>query len=212
MRIICIDDDVSFCNVIEQEALSVGLNMVFVSSIEQAQKMHNQIFSACILGSQNLEKRSLIKPIKISLVYQNLPEASQLTSIKNNQKIDWIGGKPMSSNEAHYLLTKMCKLSNRLEPSCHWLDEIPENLMNQFLKSNYERLSIIATLIQKIKISATPDVWQELQNIVHKISGSAGMYGRTMAGELCKEMEIKLKNKDYADLDTFYRQLFLYIQ
>ena len=120
----------------------------------------------------------------------------------------------MSSNEAHYLLAKLCKKANRLEPYCDWLHEIPEKLLDDYFKLTYERLKKITDLIQKTKENPTSQDWEELQNIVHKIAGSAGIYGRSMASEICKEMEIRLKNKDYAnlDLESFYRQLYLYIQ
>ncbi len=215
MHLLCVDDDTSFCCVIEKEATSIDLPITIISTIEQAkQKIRDQCFSACILSSNYLGNHVFIKDSVISLVYQQLPDVSELKRLRSSQKISFIGGKPMSSNEAHYFLSKVCHLSNRLEPICNWIDEIPEDLMNKFLKLNYERLSLVADLIQKAKEKPEDQVWQELQHVLHKISGSAGLYGRSMASELSKEMEVKLKNKEYAnlDLDGFYRQLYLYIQ
>jgi CheY-like chemotaxis protein len=213
MHILCIDDDSNFRQLMETEAQTLGIKISFAESLAQAQqKLKDENFSAQIINSKFRESLSLDKDV--TLVYQNLPDIQLLKELKVNQKINFVSGKPMSSNEAHYLLTKLCKRANRLEPFCDWLHEIPKNLLDEFFNLSYERLTQIADLIQKIKEEPSPQVWIELQNIVHKIAGSAGIYGRSMASEISKEMEIRLKNKDHEnlDLDSFYRQLYLYLQ
>lgn len=215
MHILCIDDDASFCHLIEKESRVLGIQSTMALSIEQAElKIVDFVFSAYILSSKFLGDQLLKKLAVTSLVYYELPIVSHLTELKRTQQISFVGGKPMSSNEAHYFLSKICKISNRLEPICDWVDEIPEKLTQDYYKLTYERLNLIADLIQEAKINPSERVWQELQNTAHKIAGSAGMYGRTMASEICKNLEIQLKNQDYSnlDLDSFYRQLYLYIQ
>ncbi len=87
-------------------------------------------------------------------------------------------------------------------------------LMQDYLQLTFERLASLESLIQQVKIKPSTTVWQKLENLVHKIGGSTGMYGRLMASELCKKMEMQLKNKDHSrlDLDRFYQQLYLFIQ
>jgi hypothetical protein len=215
MHVLCVDGDSDFSQAIVSEAKAIGVPITLVSSLEQAkQKIQEQDFSAYIMSSEYDERNLLGEKTSTSLVYKDLPEVSNLKDIKAKQNINFVVGKPMSSNEAHYLLAKLCNLANRLEPVCDWLDDIPEKLSNEYLRLAYERLAHIAELIQKAKTAPSEEVWLELQNIVHKIAGSAGSYGRTAASEICKEMEIHLKNKDYEhlNLDSFYRQLYLYIQ
>lgn len=213
MHILCIDDDSSLCQAIEKEAIALGIPITIALTIEQAsKKMAGGDFSAYILSSKYLAGRLSMKKSAASLVYHDLPVALQLKELKSIHQISWVAGKPMSSNEAHYLLSKICNIPNRFEPICDWVDEIPEKLMNEYFKIAYERLNHIADLLQEAKINPSELVWEALQNTVHKIAGSAGMYGRTMASEICRKMELQLKNKNYANLDSFYRQLYLYIQ
>lgn len=215
MHVLCIDDDKSFCRTIEEEANSLGVPCtIALSCASVKQKIANFSFSAFILGSKFAADTLIKKEKKISLVYPELPTVSQLKDLKSSQHIGFVGGKPMSSNEAHYLLSKICKIPNAQEPICDWVEEIPEKLMNDYFKLTYERLNLIAVLIKEAKINPSGHIGQELQKIVHKIAGSAGMYGRVMAGEICKKMEVQLKNQDYLnlDLDSFYRQLYLYVQ
>lgn len=215
MHILCIDDDENFCQSLKKEALALGIRISFASSIGEAKKgINTHDFFAYIIGSKNNGKKFDVKQARTSLIYQILPLASRLKDLKKAKNINFIGGKPMTSKEAHYLLTKLCNLSNQHEPVCDWVDEIPQDLMNSYLNLVFERVGLVRELIQKLKTNPTNQLWDELRNIVHKIAGTAGLYGRVMASELCKELEEKLKNKDYSnlDLESFYRQLYLYVQ
>ena len=215
MHILCIDTDISFCQAIENKAKEIGIQSTIVQSMEQARHPMTVLnFSAYILSSKFIKDRSLLKDAAVSLVYENLPFAAQLNELKKSQSVALIGGKPMTSNEMRYLLSKLCKLSNGFEPVCDWVPEIPEKLMIDYIKLSFEKLQHIDELIQQSKENSSAKMWEDLQNVLHKISGSAGMYGRTLASEICRKLEIQLKNKDYSNLnlDSFYRQLYLYIQ
>lgn len=218
MKLLCIDEDLQFCQLIEKEAAFLGIQPFFDSSIETIrQNGAQQDFSGYIINHELLDDRSLLYSSldkgNISFVYSHLPIPSELESLKKIGQIHLIAGKPMGTDEAHYLLSKLYRLPNRLEAACDWVDDIPQTLMNDYLKIAYQRLALVSDLIQQTK-NPSAHIWEELQNVMHKMAGSAGMYGRTYASEICKKMEIKLKNKDYSDLnlDNFYRQLYLYVQ
>lgn len=213
IHIFCVDEDQNFCQTIAREAEVLGVKTTFTASIDE--KNHKiSSFSAYILDVSNLKHRSLFKDGCVSLAFQTLPPPSELEKLKNQYAVDFVAGKPMGAEEARYLITKVCQLPNVRETSCDWVNEIPDDLMQQYLRLTYQRLEIVSDIIKKIQIHACMQVWQELEKIVHKIAGSAGMYGRALASEMCKKIEEEIKNKNYLDLDlqTFYRQLYLYVQ
>jgi hypothetical protein len=215
MHILCLDDDINFCRMLKVEAEELQIQISFAKTLEEdLQKLMNQEYQAHLIDSKFLENIKFNKKNPLSVIFGSLPSVKKLEELKQQKKITLVGGKPMSSNEAHYLLAKLCQKANKLEPYCDWLHEIPEKLFEDYHQLAYERLSQIHFILQKKKKNLSLQEWDELQNIVHKIAGSAGIYGRSMASKICKEMEIQLKNKDYLhiDLESFYRQLFLYIQ
>lgn len=212
MHILCIDDDPIFCQMLKNEAKAIGIQISVVSPEQIDEKVRDLKPAACVLNASYRTKISE-GGIKTSLIYKTLPIVSDLKESKRSG-VEYVGGQSMSADEAHYLLAKLCRLANRLEPECDWVAEIPESLMQDYLNLALERLAHIENLIHDLKKQATDVLWEELKNVVHKIAGSAGLYGRSKASEICKEVEIKLKNKEYStiDLDNFYRQLYLYIQ
>ncbi|MEI8366195.1 MAG: Hpt domain-containing protein [Parachlamydiaceae bacterium] len=58
-----------------------------------------------------------------------------------------------------------------------------------------QKLELLETLIKEVKTAGSEEKMKELRLQVHKISGSAGMYGYTKAGEICKEFSLVLHRK-----------------
>lgn len=215
LHILCIDDDPEFCQAIDREARKLGIKMTLANSVEEAkEKMGDEVPSMHLCNPLLLTQNDLNANVQTAFVCKELPKIDNLQEIKKNQQIHYVAGKPVSPDEAHYLLAKMCRMANRLEPDCDWVEEIPETLMNDYLHSTYEKLSLISDLIEMAKENPSEKTLDQLRTVVHKIAGSAGIYGRGMASVLCKDLEIRLKNKNVSeeDLDTFYRQLYLYMQ
>lgn len=210
--ILCLEEDRRLLQVIEKEANFLDIALQFTTSIEDAKAhLEQRSFSAYLFNQIPIGTWQEKTPA-ISLICKELPSINELEKIKHNSNIKYVTGKPMTSEEAHYLLSKMCGLPNQYEPPCEWIYEIPKHLMDSYLKLSYQRLERVFDILQKIKSTCGPS--DELQALLHKISGSSGMYGRLLASKICKEMEaqIKIKNIDQLDWDTFYRKLYLYIQ
>ncbi|KIC75109.1 hypothetical protein DB41_HW00210 [Neochlamydia sp. TUME1] len=212
MQVLCVDQDKNFCNFIKREGEALGVRVNGVMTFDQAQeRMRDQSSYACIFNSSHCEQLATVDQLSFSLAYDDLPSVSLLQELKATQKVRYIAGKMMSSEEARYLLAQLCQLEAYEKLKGDWVAEIPEQLMKAYEISSYEKLGIIEKLI---KNNSHQPAWEELQFIVHKIAGSAGFYGRFMACEICKKMETHIKQKEYAliDLNSFYRQLYLYIQ
>ncbi|NGY94804.1 MULTISPECIES: hypothetical protein [unclassified Neochlamydia] len=212
MQVLCVDQDKNFCNFIKKEGEALGVSVSGVTTFDQAQeKMRDQSSYACIFNSSYCEQLVMLDQLSFSLAYVDLPNVSFLQELKATQKVRYIVGKMMSSEEARYLLGQLCQLEAYEKLKGDWVAEIPEQLMKAYESSSYEKLGILEKLI---KNNSHQLPWEEFQFIVHKIAGSAGFYGRFKACEICKKMETHIKKKEYnlIDLNSFYRQLYLYIQ
>lgn len=216
MHVLYVDDCMDSSLIIEREAKKLGIKITLAKSMDDAKtRVGNQKLTAQICDPKLISGYSFNNEIKTSFVFATLPDIDSLQELKKSKQIDYAAAKPSSPEEAHYLLSKMCQIKNSMEPACDWLDEIPPKLMNDYLRSTYEKLSSIANLIHQAKRNPSPEIFQSLKFIVHKVAGSAGLYGRGMASELCKQFEIRLNSSESIsnfELDSFYRQLFLYIQ
>lgn len=215
MKVLCLETDRGFQKTIQQEAQKLGIDIVFSSNQQDIQQLlNNPNVKACIFDSKIEDQSSYQNHLESLVVLERLPDIEKLKNIKSRYGVKYVTEKKAKPVDLRYLLLKLCNLSNDEEPQCDWLNEIPESLMNDFYKLSYERLKIVQDLIKQIQESPSESLYEELSHIVHKIAGSAGLYGRGLASELCKEMEILLTNKLYekAELDRFYQRLFLYLQ
>lgn len=208
MDVVCVSEDTYLCKILDTEARAMEIPLTCSLSPAEVKAP-----AAYIIDTTYQTHHSWGENCSKALIFNKLPDVPTLLKLKN-ESVNFLVGKPMGSDEAHYLLTKLCQIPNRLEPVCDWLSEIPDKLMEDYYKLAFARLTQVHSLIDMVKEHHSEKAWEELKGVVHKIAGGAGLYGRFMASEICKELESKIKHKDFEtiDLNLFYRQLYLYIQ
>ncbi len=125
-HILCMDDDLHFCQVIRKEATALGIQLTIASSLKKAkQKINTGVYSAYIVNDKYFEEGLAMKKASF-LVYKALPSIDKLKELKKKHPTSFVGGKPLHAIEAQYLLSKLCRIQIKHESACDWVDEIPD--------------------------------------------------------------------------------------
>lgn len=235
-KILCVDDDRSFCRFVKHLARSLGVQLDAVYSVHEAKQMieDNPNYQAFIIDGHLpdgsgfeivawiREMKKLATPIGfISRVYQ---DSKSFRILKESFEVEYVLEKPIRSSEVHQLLKQLCYPI--LQSSSH--EVFPDDLMlelqadyNKTISDKIERLEKMILAIQK---APTVDHLENLRWEVHKIAGSAGSYGYEGASELSKNLELDLiKQIELARqgqlrhdwlfvLDDFFSQIKLHFQ
>ena len=81
-HILCMDDDLHFCQVIRKEATALGIQLTIASSLEKAkQKINTGVYSAYIVNDKYFEEGLAMKKASF-LVYKALPSIDKLKELK----------------------------------------------------------------------------------------------------------------------------------
>jgi DNA-binding response OmpR family regulator len=235
-KILCVDDDNSFCLFMQQLASSVEVHLDAVDSIKEAKKIieENPPYQAFIIDGHLpdgsgfelvawiREKKKLTNPIGfISRFYL---DATSFRILKENLKVDYILEKPISPSEVHQLLNQLCQF--KTQSSAHELfsDELIANLKASYQKKIPDKIERLEKMILAIQNDPNIDHLQALRGEVHKIAGSAGSYGYEAVSDLCERLELDIiKQIDLAkrgllnpqwliSLDNFFTKIKLEFQ
>lgn len=216
-RVLCVDDDKSFCLFMQQLAHSFGIQVDIAYSIKEAKEVieANSEFKAFIIdghlpdgsGFELIawirEKKELTIPIIfISRIYQ---DATSFRVLKESLQVDFVLEKPIQSNQIHQLFVQLCKLiSLQTKLSDFFSDTLLLDLKMNYQKTIPDKIERLEKLILNAQRDLNIEHLQILKSEVHKIAGSAGSYGYGVISELCKNLEIDLDNQ----IDLFKRGQF----
>ncbi len=234
-RILCLDDDRSFCQFINRLSHSLGIQLDEAYSIEEAKRATENYpnYQAFIVdghlpdgsGFQFVawlrEKKKLNAPVGfISRIYQ---DSKSFRILKEGLKVDYVLEKPIRPTEVQQLLMQLCQIKSQL-PSSEPLEAILEDLKVSYEKTISDKVERLEKLILAVQKDPDIDNLQALKNEVHKIAGSAGTYGYIAVSDLCKKLEmdlieqIELAKQGHLNhqwlfsLDEFFTQIKLHFQ
>lgn len=203
-RVLCVDDDRSFCKFLQRLAYSLGIQLDSAYSIENAKRVieDNPDYNAYIIDGHLpdgsgfelvawiREKKEPAIPIGfISRIYQ---DAKSFRLLKEKLKVDYVLDKPIRAAEAHRLLIQLCRLEISPSDQDPFSNDLLEELKGCYQKTIPDKIELLEKLILIVDKSPSLDNLQNLRNEVHKIAGSAGSYGYMSVSELCKNLELNL--------------------
>lgn len=236
-KILCVDDDRSFCFFLQQLAYSMEIQLDIAYSIQEAKEVieQNPQYKAFIIDGHLLdgsgfelvawirEKKEITLPIGfVSRIYQ---DAASFRILKESLKVNFVLEKPMHAEEVHQLFMQICNFPSE-ESKCReaFSEELLTGLKIGYQKTIPDKVERLEKMILDVQKNAGIDHLQILKNEVHKIAGSAGSYGYMEVSELCKHLEEELIkqidlvkrnhfNKEWVDsLDDFFTQIKLHFQ
>lgn len=238
-KILCIDDDKSFCLFLQQLAYSLSIQLDTVYSIQEAKKAiekdteykafiidgHLPDGSGFELVAWIREKKEITLPIVfISRIYQ---DAASFRILKESLKVNYVLEKPIRSAEVHQLLIQICHLvacSKAIMSEPSFSEELLTDLKISYQKTIVDKIERLEKMILDVQRNPRVENLQILRDEVHRIAGSAGSYGYMAVSDLCKSLEIDLmKQVDLAklgqfnlqwlaSLDDFFTQIKLHFQ
>ncbi len=177
-----------------KEACKDKADAEIVSSLgEIKEKVKKRELAALILGPP-LSHEDGIKAALPLAVEKNSKVIALVTSskeIRNKAEGLLILEEPLKKEEASALVHEILQLEGATKRS-----EIPisEALFKKYAASLPEKLEHLGELVDHAIKSPEKNTFEELVNALHKLAGSAGSYGYIKAGELCKNLEVVLKN------------------
>jgi CheY-like chemotaxis protein len=231
--ILCIDDDPDFCLYIERLALSLGIMQHSAYSIKEAKQaiVDNPSYYAYVIDGylpdgSGVDLVAWIRErdngnIPICFVSRIYLSAGNFRQLKEELKVDIVLEKPLRAEEVSRLLKKLCHLEENVERK---EDELLGDLKSRYQQSIYGKLESIEKRILDVQKMVTVENLQDLKREVHNISGTAGSFGYSKAGEVCREMDLQINQQierlktsslDPAwlqGLDDFFSKLKFYFQ
>jgi DNA-binding response OmpR family regulator len=235
-KILCVDDDRSFCQFMKRLSLSMGIQLDEAYSIEEGRRAieaypsyqafiidgHLPDGSGFQLVAWIREKKKLDTPIGfISRIYQ---DSKSFRILKEGLKVNYVLEKPINPSEVHQLLAQLCQIKSQPSGSEPFSDDLLADLKASYQKTISDKVERLETMILAVQKNPTIENLQALRGEVHKIAGSAGSYGYMAVSELCKNLELELiKQIDLAKrgqldhqwlftLDEFFTQVKLHFQ
>lgn len=235
-RILCVDDDQSFCQFIQRLANSLGIQVDAVYSVEEAKQAienHPQYEAFIIDGhlpdgsgfeivAWIREKKDLRTPIGfISRIYQ---DSTSFRILKETLEVNYVLEKPIRPSEAHQLLVELCQLTSTSTSKEPFSDLLLADLKADYESTISDKIERLEKMILAIQNDPSIENLQNLKKEAHKIAGSAGSYGYMAVSELCKNLELNLNEQielarreklDYQwlfSLDDFFTQIKLHFQ
>lgn len=235
-KILCVDDDRSFCQFMKRLAYSLGIQLDEAYSIEEAKRAIENYpnYQALIVdghlpdgsGFQFVawirEKKKLKTPVGfISRIYQ---DSKSFRLLKDGLAVDYVLEKPIRPSEVHQLLIKLCQIKPQPPEEEPFPDDLLADLKESYQKTISDKVERIEKLILAVQKDPSINHLQALKEEVHKISGSAGTYGYMAVSELCKNLELDLIEQiEFAkrgqldhqwlfSLDEFFTQMKLHFQ
>lgn len=235
-KILCVDDDRSFCQFMKRLSLSLGIQLDEAYSIEEGRRAIEaySTYQAFIIdghlpdgsGFQLVawirEKKKLDTPIGfISRIYQ---DSKSFRILKEGLKVNYVLEKPINPSEVHQLLVQLCQIKSQPSGPEPFSDDLLADLKASYQKTISDKVERLETMILAVQKNPTIENLQTLRGEVHKIAGSAGSYGYMAVSELCKNLELDLiKQIDLAKkgqldhqwlftLDEFFTQVKLHFQ
>jgi DNA-binding response OmpR family regulator len=234
-KMLCVDDDRSFCQFMVRLADSLGIQLDEAYSVDEAKQAietypnyqayiidgHLPDGSGFEIVAWIREKKELKTPIGfISRFYQ---DSKSFRILKEGLAVDYVLEKPISPSEVHQLLIKLCQIN---EPSFQepFSDDLLADLKGSYQKTISDKIERLEKMILDIEKDPSIPNLQTLRTEVHKIAGSAGSYGYAAVSEICKNLETDLiKQIDLAhrgqlnyqwlfSLDDFFTQIKLHFQ
>lgn len=236
-KMLCIDDDVSFCTFIQRLAHSFGIQMDIAHSIQVGKKAienegnyqsfivdgHLPDGSGFELVAWIREKKGIKSPIAfISRIYQ---DATSFRLLKESLSVNFILDKPIQLAEVQQLFIQLCQLVS-IRKNIHELfsEELLWDLKNNYQKTIPDKMERLEKMILDVQKKASVENLEKLKGEVHKIGGSAGSYGYMGVSELCKNLEhqlvkhVHLAKQQHLNsaqlelLDDFFAQIKLHFQ
>jgi DNA-binding response OmpR family regulator len=235
-RVLCVDDDVDFCQYIEKLALPLGIQCDKAFSMEGAKQKINEdsTYTAFIIDGHLpdasglelvawiREKKGLNTPIGfLSRVYH---DAASFRILKESLRVDYVLEKPIQPSAAAKLLNQLCSLNRELVEEEGFPDYLLAEAKLNYQKTISDKIERLERMIQLVQQSPDQKNLQNLRFEVHKLAGSSGSYGYSKVSHLCKAMEQELINRTelsmeikldpawLASLDIFFRELKLHFQ
>lgn len=230
-KMLCVDDDRSFCLFMQQLAYSLGIQLDTVYSIQQAKRViekdvqykafiidgHLPDGSGFELVAWIREKKKFAFPIVfISRIYH---DAGSFRILKERFKVDYVLEKPIQSAEVCQLFIQICQLTASRSVTQEPCSELLTDLRNSYQKTISDKIERLEKMILDVQKNPSIENAQILRGEVHKIAGSAGSYGYMTVSNLCKNLELDLiKQIDSAEqrqishqwlalLDDFFTQI-----
>lgn len=234
---LCVDDDKSFCFFIQQLAISFGIQMHAVNSIQEAKNAieRNNDYKAFIIDGHlsdgsgfelvawMREKKGIDLPIVfISRIYQ---DAASFRLLRENLRVNFVLEKPIQPNEVHQLFIHLCELIS-FQSSSHesYSKAFLLGLKISYQKTIPDKIERLEKMILNLQRNSDVEHIQTLKKEVHKIAGSAGSYGYMAVTKICKALESdleklielskieKLNQAWFESLDEFFTQIKLHFQ
>lgn len=204
--ILCVDDDKDFCRFIEKLGVSIGVKVekAFLideakDKIDSASEGYYQAYvidghlpdgSGFDLIAWMREEKGIGAPIGfLSRIYQ---DALSFRNLKEIYSVEYVLDKPLEREAVRQFLIRLCHKETVRNSKLEIQDIELEELKINYDKTILDKVERVERLILNVQKEPSESNLQQLNEEIHKISGSAGSYGYPEVSLLCREMEKKL--------------------
>lgn len=223
MKIICINLDRNVITELSSKTSSYNIKLFPCEFDDSLQSNIGQIspefllidFGDCASNGQGMKILAWIKEKNIFVPRIALVNEHNfifcMKELKKNSAIDYILEKPLQNQQVITLLEAITQPQELLNP--HF-----QRLYAHYDQTMHERINGLCTANQAFKDNPTDKTLYDLFQEVHKIAGSAGVYGYTRAGELSNTLQIKMdqlmKGSDFknTNFDKEIKQICFQLQ
>lgn len=200
ISLLCFDEAHKLRPVLDEYANLLRFSYQSVTNVEQLEKQYSQKNYDGVLiveGPQLSDPKQLIERLSqnkhspLALIADKCRKAEVFRELKTKYAVDYVLEQPVIKEEFLALLRQLCHMNGQ---SHRDEESLPKELIEKYTSSIYDKIERIEELIQASHAnSGEKEPLATLRNEVHKIAGSAGGYGFSEAGQLCKMHELYLQ-------------------
>lgn len=235
-KILCIDEDADFCLLVENLALSLGIQIEKAYSMEIAKQKINQdsSYAAFIIDGELpdapglelaawiREKKSLSIPIIfLSRVYH---DAATFRILKEHLQVDYVLEKPIQKDTLAQLLCQIYQFDQEMVENRFFPKDFLVEAKRNYQKTIVDKIERLERMIRMVQKNPDHKNILSLRKEIHRLAGSSGSYGYPQVSQLCKKLEQDLMNRmepsslNQSDnlfslkLNDFFREIKLHFQ
>ncbi|MCI5052524.1 MAG: response regulator [Simkaniaceae bacterium] len=225
ISLLIVEPDDAFYSLVKASCENLGIPIQRMSSIAEFKEFNGEIRGLIVSGSlQDGSGMELLEWVRESnkypdqytaLITVGYVDSENFADMKKLLKVDFVINKPIESSNLKSLL-ELLYYGDKKEAK-ESLEKDPLNeVKKKYEQSFFQKLGFIEDHIAKVKGEGSKESLQELQELLHKMAGSAGSYGHMEVSKLCKNQEEEVSKQLSAEsidpkwvekLEAFFREL-----
>ncbi len=202
-RILCIDDEPSFCHFVQQVGRALHIQVTICFSYFEAKEKIEQLpsYDAFIVdgylpdgsGIELIawmrENKKISAPIAfVSRIYH---DAASFRILKDVLSVHYVLEKPLQLHELHQLLLLLCNVESPRQKTIA-SNDVFSRLQMDYKKTIPKKIERIEHMVLAIQRDPSIEHLHRLYVEMHKMAGSAGSYGYHAVSAMCLEIQYEL--------------------